>query len=99
VIEQCGCRVAAALGGVAMASFAVSNGLVRSSSSGRMTVFDIDAEVPDSVVLSTEVLRDRARSRMVATMDRDRAQAIQVCCCQGPSEWVGWRLDSREGWR
>ena len=70
-------------------SFAVSNGLVRSSSSGRMTVFDIDAEVPDSVVLSTEVLRDRAKSRMAATLERDRTQAVQVCCYHRSSEWIG----------
>ena len=72
-------RLAQTVAAAAMAgSYAVSNGLVKRSGSGRMTAFDVDAEAPDNVVLSTEVLRARARNRMAASLDRDRAQAVQV---------------------
>ena len=42
-----------------------------------MTAFDLDAEVSDNTVFSTEVLRQRAKARMAASLSRDRAQEVE----------------------
>jgi hypothetical protein len=53
---------------------AAANRLVAKMGSGRMSAFDLDADVPENTVLSTRVLRERAKARMAASLNRDRTE-------------------------
>jgi hypothetical protein len=49
--------------------------LVRKTGSGRMSAFDMDAEVSESTVVSSRVLRERARARLKESLERDARAA------------------------